>query len=70
MRIINQILDIVEVELNENSRCIVIASDGVWEFLTNKQVLDIAMKYYQINDPDSAARNIIQASRKCWKRVK
>jgi len=47
----------------------VIASDGVWEFLTNKQILDIAMRYYQSNDAEAAANNIIEESTKCWRRV-
>ena len=46
-----------------------IASDGVWEFLTNKQVLDIAMRYYKLNDADAAANAIIEESTKCWIRV-
>jgi len=45
------------------------ASDGVWEFLTNKQVLDIAMNFYKLNDPDAAANAIIQESIRCWRRV-
>ena len=45
------------------------ASDGVWEFLTNKQVLDITAKFYFKNDPKGAAEKLVEESRKCWRKV-
>ena len=46
-----------------------IASDGVWEFLTNKRVMEIVNPYYKINDPSAAADKLIEESTKCWKKV-
>ena len=47
-----------------------IASDGVWEFLSNKRVMDIVSPYYRSNNPTAAVDHIIEESTKCWKKVK
>jgi len=61
--------EINEYELNSESKFIVIASDGVWEFLSNKRVMDIIMPFYKNNDPSGATEKIIEESVKCWKKV-
>ena len=61
--------EISEYEFTPDDKFFIIASDGVWEFLSNKQVLDIVEKYYEVNDADGAARKIEEIARKCWKRV-
>lgn len=45
------------------------ASDGVWEFLSNNQVMDIVEKFYKFNDLQGAAERIVQEATKCWQRV-
>jgi serine/threonine protein phosphatase PrpC len=34
-------------DINQNDRIIIIASDGVWEFLSNEKVGAIALQYYK-----------------------
>ena len=44
------VLSLVEFniyDINQNDRIIIIASDGVWEFLSNEEVGAIALKYYK-----------------------
>jgi len=55
--------------MNPLTNFLVIASDGVWEFLSNKQVLDIVERYYDINDASAAAKKVVETARKFWKRV-
>ena len=38
--------EILEMNLTEADKFIVIASDGVWEFLTNEEVVNIVMPHY------------------------
>jgi serine/threonine protein phosphatase PrpC len=33
--------------LKENDKIIILASDGVWEFLSNKEVADIVSPFYE-----------------------
>lgn len=62
-------LEINEYEITEKTLFFVIASDGVWEFLTNKQILDLVMIYYEKNNPSGAADRIVEEATKCWRRV-
>ena len=45
---------------------LILASDGVWEFLDNKMVRDIVMPFYNKNDPDGACHALIDESTKWW----
>ena len=42
--------EIIEYEINLNTKYFVVCSDGVWEFLTNENVRDIGNKYYYNNN--------------------
>ena len=43
-------------------------SDGVWEFLQNDKVMQTTIPYLKNNLPESACKNIIKNSKKCWER--
>jgi serine/threonine protein phosphatase PrpC len=53
-----------------NCKYIVIASDGVWEFLTNQRIMEIVNWYYKNNDPNGAAEKIVDEATKRWRQVK
>ena len=38
--------EVKQLMLNKDSKFIVIASDGVWEFLSNEQIARIVWPYY------------------------
>lgn len=59
--------EILEINLTENDRFIVIASDGVWEFLTNDEVVNIVKPHYLNNSAEKAAEALIRESLKKWK---
>jgi len=56
----------IEDKVDKDTKFIVVASDGVWEFLDNKAVTDIVMPYYKKNDPDGACKALIKESTEWW----
>jgi len=59
----------MEFTITNECKYIVIASDGVWEFLTNNQVMDIVNPYYKINDAKGACNKLTQISTNWWEKV-
>lgn len=43
------------MNLSEADKFIVLASDGVWEFLSNDEVVNIIMPHYLTNSAEKAA---------------
>ena len=58
----------IEDKVDKDTKFIVIASDGVWEFLDNKAVTDIVMPFYKKNDPDGDCKALIKESTEWWNR--
>ncbi|EGR27828.1 protein phosphatase 2c, putative, partial [Ichthyophthirius multifiliis] len=58
--------EIVKFDIGEDDKFIVIASDGVWEFLSNDEVCKIVQSYYKTNNINGAAESIIKQSVKLW----
>ena len=56
-----------ELELNSFDKFIVIASDGVWEFITNETCVEIVSKYWEKNDPSGACRELSHLATEHWK---
>ena len=59
--------DIIEYNLN-NSECkyMVICSDGVWEFLSNEEVMLIGDKYYNQNDTNAFCNELLKRATELW----
>jgi len=60
--------EIIEYKLDEKSKYMVICSDGVWEFLSNEDVMNIGIKYFINNDIKGFINDIIQLSQYWWKK--
>jgi serine/threonine protein phosphatase PrpC len=58
--------EITEYNLLPEDEFLVIASDGVWEFLTNQNVIDILSVGVEDNDYKNAANDLIDQSHKQW----
>ena len=52
--------------IDKDTKFIVVASDGVWEFLTNKKVANIVLPFYEKNDPDGACKALIKQATDWW----
>lgn len=46
---------------------IIVASDGVWEFMNNEQVKNIVIKYRNSLDSSGCSKEIVEKSRQIWK---
>ena len=59
--------EIIETELREGEvKFIILASDGVWEFLSNEDVKDMVIPYYNKKDPLQACKDLINKSTEHW----
>ena len=58
--------EFIETEIDKDTKFIILASDGVWEFLDNQKVKDLVMPYYKKNDPEGACKLLINESTKWW----
>jgi serine/threonine protein phosphatase PrpC len=58
--------EFIETEIDKDTKFIILASDGVWEFLDNQKVKDLVMPYYKKNDPEGACKLLISESTKWW----
>ena len=59
----------MDLELQEEDKFIVICSDGIWEFLSNHQVMDIVKKYYQTEQLEAACNALVQKAVEAWQKV-
>ena len=58
--------EIIETNLNENTKYIVICSDGVWEFLSNENVMEIGNKFYEKNDVNGFTKKLVETAEGLW----
>ena len=58
----------IEDKVDKDTKFIVIASDGIWEFLDNKAVTDIVIPFYKKNNLDGACKALIKESTEWWNR--
>ena len=59
---------IMEYDLCEASKYIVICSDGVWEFINNEEVKNMGKTFYLNNDPSGFCHHIINNSVLRWEK--
>ena len=60
--------EIMEFNINNvKPLAIVIASDGVWEFMSNEKVKMIVMKYKYSQDAIGCSKEIVETARRMWK---
>ena len=57
---------ILEYDINETTKFIVIASDGVWEFMKNENVIEIGKNFYIDNDTSNICHKIVDTSASIW----
>ena len=58
---------IIEYNISEKSKYIVMCSDGIWEFLSNEHVKDLGKGFYLNNDPNGFVEELITQSMIEWK---
>ena len=63
---VNAVPEITELHMNPSDKVIVLASDGVWEFISNEEAANIIMPHYKSNSAEKAAEAIIKEAIKRW----
>lgn len=59
--------EIMRFELSPDDKFIIIASDGVWEFLSNQDIARIVWPFYLKNSPEQAGNAIVKAAAQKWR---
>lgn len=61
--------EIFEFPLSEEDKFIILASDGVWEFISSNECVDIIKDYYLANDINGCCNYILKESSRRWVEV-
>mmetsp|Transcript_37223 Transcript_37223/g.35852 ORF Transcript_37223/g.35852 Transcript_37223/m.35852 type:complete len:231 (-) Transcript_37223:56-748(-) len=59
--------EILELDLCKDDKFIVLASDGVWEFITNEEVASLVMPFFEKRNAEGAAEALVRASYLRWR---
>ena len=58
--------EIKEFDFTEDDKYMIIASDGIWEFISSQECIDIIQTYYESNDLKGCCEYLYQESSKRW----
>ena len=58
--------EIKEMELNINDKFMIIASDGIWEFISSQECVNIISNFYEKNDIKGCCEYLYEESSKRW----
>ena len=58
--------EIKEFDFDENDKFMIIASDGIWEFISSQECVDIVKDFYEKNDLKGCAEFLYEESSKRW----
>ena len=65
---VSDLPEIMEFNINSvKPLAIVVASDGVWEFMNNEQVKNLVIKYRNSQDCFACSKEIVEKARQIWK---
>jgi serine/threonine protein phosphatase PrpC len=62
--------EITEFSITENTKYILLGSDGVFEFLNNEKISDTVSGFYSMNNIEAAADKVLDEAVKSWGNVK
>ena len=65
---VNAVPEISELRLTPDDKVIILASDGVWEFLENEDVAEIVHPFFLQRNAEGAAEHLVRAAFKQWKK--
>ena len=58
--------EIKEEKFEENDKFMIIASDGIWEFISSQECVDIISNFYEKNDIKGCCQYLYEESSKRW----
>ena len=60
--------EIIVKDLDSTVKYIVLASDGVWDYLSGDDIIDIVTPFFLRGDPGNAAKEIVSEATKMWEK--
>ena len=57
---------VCDYKINKNTKFIVLATKGVWKFLTSENIIDIGKSFYLENNPSGLCQKIQEISKSMW----
>jgi serine/threonine protein phosphatase PrpC len=54
--------------MNNDDKFLILASDGVWEFMSNDEVIDIVVPFWHRNDLKGACNQVVKEAVIAWER--
>ena len=56
----------IEYTINDETKYMIICSDGIWEFISNEEAMKIGNEYYLNNDPNGLCQCLYETSLDYW----
>ena len=56
----------IDEKIDKDTKFIIVASDGIWEFLDNDTVKNMVKPFYEKNDPNGACKESIKKATELW----
>ena len=56
----------IDEKIDKDTKFIVVASDGIWEFLDNDTVKNMVMPFYEKDDPNGACKELVKKATEFW----
>lgn len=60
--------EIIVKDIDSTAKYIVLASDGVWDYLSGEDIIDIVTPFFLRGDPGNAAKEIVSEATKLWEK--
>lgn len=62
--------EILEFDLSADDKFVVIGSDGIFEFLSNEEIVKLVVPYWRRGDADGASELLAKEAKAAWMRVR
>jgi serine/threonine protein phosphatase PrpC len=63
---VSQDPEITEFTFTTEDRILVVGSDGLWEFISNQEIIDMLVPYYEKSDLEGACEELLTCSHNKW----
>jgi serine/threonine protein phosphatase PrpC len=58
--------ELFEYTINDNDKFVIMASDGVWEFIANEAIVNLIAPFYELNDINGACEALMKEALYQW----
>ncbi|CAD8089739.1 unnamed protein product [Paramecium primaurelia] len=65
---VTAIPEIKQFALTNHNQFLIVASDGVWDYLTNEEVMSLVIPYFEKDNPEHAAEKVVKEAIQAWRR--